>query len=90
VLDKLPKIETHEHAPIEGAEWIVTGMPNPPEIPACRFESLLHTRTWFGLSNADSMRRGLALFRIALQTSIGNRDTFRRALHFAQYGRDPP
>jgi len=32
VLDKLPKIETHEHDPIEAAERIVAGMPNPPQI----------------------------------------------------------
>ena len=32
VLDKLPKIETHEHDPIEAAEKIIAGMPNPPEI----------------------------------------------------------
>ena len=32
VLDKLPKIETHEHNPIEAAERIIAGMPNPPEI----------------------------------------------------------
>jgi antirestriction protein ArdC len=32
VLDKLPNIETHEHDPIEAAERIFTGMPNPPEI----------------------------------------------------------
>jgi antirestriction protein ArdC len=32
VLDKLPKIETHQHDPIEAVEKIVTGMPNPPEI----------------------------------------------------------
>ena len=32
VLDKLPKIETHEHDPIEAAEQIVAAMPNPPEI----------------------------------------------------------
>jgi antirestriction protein ArdC len=32
VLDKLPKIETHQHDPIEAAERIVAGMPNPPEI----------------------------------------------------------
>jgi antirestriction protein ArdC len=31
-LDKLPKIETHEHDPIEAAEKIIAGMPNPPEI----------------------------------------------------------
>jgi antirestriction protein ArdC len=28
----LPKIETHEHDPIEAAGRIITGMPNPPEI----------------------------------------------------------
>ena len=32
VLDKLPKIETHQHDPIEAAERIIAGMPNPPEI----------------------------------------------------------
>ena len=32
VLDKIPKIETHEHDPIEAAERIIAGMPNPPEI----------------------------------------------------------
>ena len=32
VLDKLPKIETHEHDPIEAAERIIAGIPNPPEI----------------------------------------------------------
>jgi antirestriction protein ArdC len=32
VLDKLPKIETHEHDPIEAAERIIANMPNPPEI----------------------------------------------------------
>ncbi len=32
VLDKLPKVETHEHDPIEAAERIIAGMPNPPEI----------------------------------------------------------
>ena len=32
VLDKLPKIEMHEHDPIEAAERIIAGMPNPPEI----------------------------------------------------------
>jgi antirestriction protein ArdC len=32
VLDKLPKIETHEHNPIEAAEKIIAEMPNPPEI----------------------------------------------------------
>ncbi|MGO9454556.1 MAG: ArdC family protein [Candidatus Binataceae bacterium] len=32
VLDKLPKIEPREHDPIEAAERIIAGMPNPPEI----------------------------------------------------------
>ena len=32
MLDKLPKIETHEHDPIEAAERIIAKMPNPPEI----------------------------------------------------------
>ena len=32
VLDKLPKIEAHEHDPIETAERIISDMPNRPEI----------------------------------------------------------
>jgi antirestriction protein ArdC len=32
VLGKLPKIETHQHDPIEAVEKIIAGMPNPPEI----------------------------------------------------------
>jgi antirestriction protein ArdC len=32
VLDRLPKIETHQHDPIEAVEKIIAGMPNPPEI----------------------------------------------------------
>ena len=32
LLDKLPRMETHEHDPIEAAERIIAGMPNPPEI----------------------------------------------------------
>jgi antirestriction protein ArdC len=32
VLDKLPKIETHQHDPIEAVENIIARMPNPPEI----------------------------------------------------------
>jgi antirestriction protein ArdC len=32
VLDKLPMIETHDHHPIETADRIVAGMPNPPQI----------------------------------------------------------
>jgi antirestriction protein ArdC len=32
VLDKLPKIETHEHDPIEAAERIIAEMPNRPEV----------------------------------------------------------
>ena len=32
VIDKLPKIETHQHDPVEAVEQIIAGMPNPPEI----------------------------------------------------------
>ncbi len=32
VLDKLPKVETHQHDPVEAAERIIAEMPNPPEI----------------------------------------------------------
>jgi antirestriction protein ArdC len=32
VLDKLPRMETHQHDPIEAVEKIIAGMPNPPEI----------------------------------------------------------
>lgn len=32
VLDKLPKVETHHHDPIEAVERIIAGMPTPPEI----------------------------------------------------------
>jgi antirestriction protein ArdC len=32
VMDKLPKIETHQHDPIEAVEKIMAGMPDPPEI----------------------------------------------------------
>ena len=32
VLDKLPKIQTYRHDPIEAAERIIANMPNPPEI----------------------------------------------------------
>jgi antirestriction protein ArdC len=32
VLDKLPKMETHQHDPIEAVEKIIAGMHNPPEI----------------------------------------------------------
>ena len=32
VLDKLPKMETHQHDPIEAVEKIIAGMSNPPEI----------------------------------------------------------
>jgi antirestriction protein ArdC len=31
-LEKLARIETHEHGPIEAAERIIAQMPNPPEI----------------------------------------------------------
>ncbi len=32
MLDKLPKVEAHEHDPIEAAERIISAMPNPPNI----------------------------------------------------------
>jgi antirestriction protein ArdC len=32
VLDKLPKIDTHQHDPIEAVEKIIAAMPNPPKI----------------------------------------------------------
>ena len=32
VIDKLPKIDTHQHDSIEAVEKIIAGMPNPPEI----------------------------------------------------------
>ncbi len=32
VLNKLPQIETQEHDPIDAAERIIAGMPNPPDI----------------------------------------------------------
>ena len=41
VLDKLPKVETHDHHPIETADRIVAGMPNPPRDCARRFEGFL-------------------------------------------------
>lgn len=31
-LDKLPKVETHEHDPIDAAELIIANMPQPPEL----------------------------------------------------------
>jgi hypothetical protein len=31
-LDKLPKVETHEHDPIEAAELIIANMPQRPEL----------------------------------------------------------
>jgi antirestriction protein ArdC len=31
MLDKLPKIQTYQHDPIEAAEEIIANMPNPPE-----------------------------------------------------------
>jgi antirestriction protein ArdC len=32
VIDRLPKIETHQHDPIEAVEKIIAGMPSPPKI----------------------------------------------------------
>jgi antirestriction protein ArdC len=31
-LDKLPKVETHEHGPIDAAEFIIANMPQRPEL----------------------------------------------------------
>ena len=40
-LDKLPKIETHEHDPIDAAELIIANMPQRPELRNRRLESVL-------------------------------------------------
>jgi antirestriction protein ArdC len=45
VLDKLPKIETHQHDPIEAAERIIAGMPNPPEIQYVGSKAFYNTIT---------------------------------------------
>jgi len=45
VLDKLPKIETHQHDPIEAAERIIAGMPNPPEIQYAGSKAFYSTTT---------------------------------------------
>jgi antirestriction protein ArdC len=39
-LDKLPKIETHDHDPIEAAGKIIAGMLNPPEIQYRSYKDL--------------------------------------------------
>lgn len=39
VIDKLPKIETHQHDPIDAAEKIIAAMPNPPEIVRAGFKA---------------------------------------------------
>ena len=39
VLDKLPRIETHQHDPIDAAERIIAGMLNPPEIQYAGFKA---------------------------------------------------
>jgi antirestriction protein ArdC len=41
VLDKLPKIETHEHDPIESAQRIIAAMPNAPTDRARGLKGLL-------------------------------------------------
>jgi antirestriction protein ArdC len=45
VLDKLPKIETHQHDPIEAAERIIVRMPNPPEIQYAGSQAFYSTIT---------------------------------------------
>jgi len=45
VLDKLPKIETHQNDPLEAAERIVAGMPNPPEIQLAGSKALYSSMT---------------------------------------------
>lgn len=41
VIDKLPKIETHEHDPIDAVELIIANMPQRPAIAARGIEGLL-------------------------------------------------
>jgi len=60
VLDKLPKIETHEHDPIEAAERIVAGMPNPPQIQHAgskAFYSAISDRVTMPPSKSVHLRR---------------------------------
>jgi antirestriction protein ArdC len=45
VFDKLPKIDTHQHDPIEAAERIIAGMPNPPEIQRAGSKALYSSIT---------------------------------------------
>jgi antirestriction protein ArdC len=44
VLYKLPKIETQEHDPIEAAERIIAGMPNPPGIQHAGSKAFYNSR----------------------------------------------
>jgi antirestriction protein ArdC len=39
VIDKLPRIETHQRDSIEAVEKIIAGMPNPPEILRARSQA---------------------------------------------------
>ena len=41
VIEKLPKIETHEHNPIEAAERIIATMPQPARDSARRLQGIL-------------------------------------------------
>ena len=62
VLDKLPKIETHDHDPIEAAAHIIVGMPNPPEIQYAGSKAFLRSdRSSHHVASACALhqRRGL-------------------------------
>jgi hypothetical protein len=50
VLDKLPKIRTHQHDPIEAAERIIAQMPNPPRIEYLRIDGILQCQYGLHLS----------------------------------------
>ncbi len=65
VIDKLPKIETPQHDPIEAVEGIIAGMPKPPKIvrggakafyspaTASRFSVFIGAFTCFGCHAPD-------------------------------------
>jgi antirestriction protein ArdC len=54
VLDKLPKVETHEHDPIEEAERIVAGMPQRPELRCLRKHD---DRVWSATDGLAALER---------------------------------